>query len=296
VDSLYDTLLDVARAHLPVELADEYMAVARPAIRMNHASRATGSWLGGEAMLDPGTEWPRWGEQPLALICVLEVDELGGLQTDAPLPDGGILNFFYESREQQAWGFDPHHRGGWRVIPADPGSARLVTPPPDCDDFGRQYLVPEQVLTIPDFEDGPVTHASMEAPVARRWPWSRQQGPEVNDTWERYEHFAEAWDRAVDRQQVPYHQIGGWPRLQQGSIWRECHLASQGVYLGGGAPDLTNRHITGAPEDWRLLLQVDTDEDVGWMWGDLGTLFYAAKPATPSPRRWQEAWMVLQCG
>lgn len=296
MDSLYDTLRDLARAHLPVALADSYVDAARPAIRMNHTSPATGSWLGGEAVLDPGTEWPRWGEQPLALICVLDVEELSGLQTDAPLPDRGVLNFFYESREQQAWGYDPGHRDSWRVILADADRGEQVSPPPGCEDFPRQYLVPEQVLTIPDIEDEPVTHPSMEVPGPRRWPWSRQQPREVDATWERHEHFDEAWNRAAGREQVPYHQIGGWPRLQQGSIWRECHLASQGVYLGSGTPDLTERHLTGSPEDWRLLLQVDTDEDVGWMWGDLGTLFYAAKPAAPSPRRWQEAWMVLQCG
>ncbi len=294
VQELYENLRELTREHLPASLADQFVDLARPAVRLRHADGATGSWLGGNPMVAPGTAWPHWNDVPLSLLLVLNVEDIRALKTDAPLPEVGILNFFYEAAEQQAWGFDPAHRDGWRVIWADPNDAESVAAPDGATRFERQCVTPEQILTIPDWEDGPLVHPA-SAPRPRRWPWTRQDKT-PDDTWDRYTRFAEAWEESVGLQEVPYHQVGGWPRLQQSSIWRECHLSSQGVYLGSGTPDLAEHQLTGGEEDWRLLLQLDTDDALGWMWGDLGTLFYAARPDTPETDRWRDAWMVLQCG
>jgi uncharacterized protein YwqG len=50
----------------------------------------------------------------------------------------------------------------------------------------------------------------------------------------------------------------------------------------------------GAP-DWLLLLQVDTDDDVGWMWGDSGTIYYWIRAQDLHRARFDHTWMILQC-
>lgn len=60
--------------------------------------------------------WPRDDKgNPLSFLCQLEMVPLAGLDVDGLLPREGALFFFYDAL-QEAWGFEPEHRSGWRVI------------------------------------------------------------------------------------------------------------------------------------------------------------------------------------
>lgn len=86
--------------------------------------------------------------------------------------------------------------------------------------------------------------------------------------------------------------------LQQGSIWRKCDLVSQGHPLGN--PEqwraAEEAGVRDTQHDWRLLVQLDTDEDADWMWGDAGSLDYAVRAGDATAAVFDNAWMVLQCG
>ena len=86
--------------------------------------------------------------------------------------------------------------------------------------------------------------------------------------------------------------------MQQGPFWAECQLASNGVYVGdpSGYADPRAKALLDAVDDWRLLAQIDSDDDAGWMWGDLGALFYAARAGDVSRSDLDRTWLVLQCG
>ena len=73
-------------------------------------------------------------------------------------------------------------------------------------------------------------------------------------------------------EESPNHQIGGWPRLQQNPIWKECDVVSRGLPLGTSLQwnDPRVAALTDTQSDWRLLLQLDTDDDAGWMWAMSG--------------------------
>lgn len=58
--------------------------------------------------------------------------------------------------------------------------------------------------------------------------------------------------------------------------------------------------LTGAPSDteWELLLQLDTDDDAngpGWMWGDMGMLFFWIRRDDLAARRFDRVRMILEC-
>jgi uncharacterized protein YwqG len=96
----------------------------------------------------------------------------------------------------------------------------------------------------------------------------------------------------------PRHRLGGWPDLQQAPWQLECQLASNGIYHG--APDVEHDPralaLAAHADDWVMLAQIDTDDDAGWVWGDVGTLYFAIRRQDLAVRAFDLTWMVLQCG
>jgi len=78
----------------------------------------------------------------------------------------------------------------------------------------------------------------------------------------------------------------------------ECQLASSGIYVGdskGYQSEAAQRIKTGAAE-WRLLLQIDSDERSKMMWGDVGRIYYWIRNSDLREGLWDRVWLVLQCG
>ncbi len=76
----------------------------------------------------------------------------------------------------------------------------------------------------------------------------------------------------------------------------ECQLASHGVYCGESsvhsAPEFAR--LRDGAGDWRLLLQLDSDDDLGVMWGDGGILYFWIREEDAQTGRFDNAWVVLQ--
>lgn len=68
-----------------------------------------------------------------------------------------------------------------------------------------------------------------------------------------YEQLYEAWLTHAWPDE-PIHQIGGWPVLVE-----------------------ERPHRVTIPVEWRPILQIDSDDSLGWYWGDPGRLFFTAR-------------------
>jgi uncharacterized protein YwqG len=97
---------------------------------------------------------------------------------------------------------------------------------------------------------------------------------------------------------LPKHQLLGLPSPVQGdSMELECQLASNGVNCGSpeGYATARAKQLQVGAESWRLLFQMDSDDDLGVMWGDVGMLYFWIEEAAARRGDFSSVWLVLQC-
>lgn len=77
----------------------------------------------------------------------------------------------------------------------------------------------------------------------------------------------------------------------------ECQLVSHGLYCGdaSGYQATRAKELEAGRQDWILLLQLDTDDDAGMMWGDGGMLYFWIRKEDLERSRFDRCWMILQC-
>jgi uncharacterized protein YwqG len=254
------------------EILPDVQSHSIPALMLRKTNGSSRSYLGGDPDLPRGIDWPSKDGQLLTFLASLDLAEVADSGAISWLPTSGKLLFFYDS-DDQPWGFDPAHRGGWSVIYAkDPGSDEPAQP----SKLPQFVVAFEKVESLPDlqrFDELKIELAESEVDTY------------IDGYFEWFGDEAE-------------HQVGGYPRPVQGD-WMEleCQLASNGLYCGDGSAyksDEGKRLAPGA-KDWRLLLQFSSDEDLGVMWGDIGDLFFWVREQDAKTANFSDVWLILQC-
>ena len=239
-----------------------------------------GSKLGGLPRLPSSMEWPTWDGDPLAFLAQIALDELPGSSPLATLGGEGMLYFFYDAR-QSRWGFSPDDRGSWRVIYAPvPGSASKPAP------VRLETLHPQKRLRFIEIDSYPGWE---RLNISADLPFD-QASPLID---------AAADVRARPFLGLPRHQIGGYPSPEQSDQMElECQLVTSGIYCGdaSGYQDPRAEGLRPGAKDWRLLLQLDSDDEVKMMWGDAGRLYFWIRAQDLEKRDFTNVWMVFQCG
>jgi uncharacterized protein YwqG len=89
----------------------------------------------------------------------------------------------------------------------------------------------------------------------------------------------------------------GSPQQVQNDMREECELVTAGIDVGGEYNDPRAEALEArAPGHWRLLLQLDSDDALDWMWGDAGRLYYWIRAEDLKAHKFDDTWLVLQCG
>jgi len=258
------------------EFLERLEKLGRPAVRLVKSEPAgTRSKLGGLPSLPDDLEWPSWKGTPLVFLAQIDLSELPRPILMDDWPSDGVLYFFYHP-DQETWGFDPADRGSWRVL-YSPHQASAPTP---------------GALPDPAFPEHALQFESIRSlPATERLGLSSE---EISD---------EAFDRAEELKKLPFdgesqHQMGGYPNpVQSDTMELQCQLASNGVYCGGpGYDDPRVADLEGGAGEWKLLLQIDTDEEANMMWGDAGMIYFWIRTPDLKKRDFSNVWMILQCG
>ena len=230
--------------------------------------------------LDDDTVKPR----PLAFLAQFDCARLSELDPEGLLPRTGLLSFFYELGSQR-WGYDPQDAGCARVFWFEEGPLAPAEFPQDLEE---EYRLPELAAELSSGTDAP---DFQDACPALGYDWT------TNDY--------RAFDQARRELELPYpdnlSKLLGWPDIIQNNMTLECELVSRGHYLGGRweSVPLEERDALRTPsvQNWRLLFQLDTvaSGDFELMFGDCGRIYFYIRNEDLLARRFDRAWLVLQC-
>ncbi|MBO0652978.1 DUF1963 domain-containing protein [Streptomyces triculaminicus] len=273
------TLHDLARAHLPADAAERWIAGLRPAARLRAASGSDPvvGRLGGLPRLPDDVEWPVWdGHGPLAFVASLDCAALPSDALDIELPADGTLNFFY---------FDGQIDDGDALVnPGEPetlAGARIIYVPAGTPTAER--AMPEDLLEglVEELED-------VEA--YREVPLTAVIEATVSDSYDDTafpEEFRNAlWDLAGNA----CHRVGGHATAVQNPVDHEIAHAVLGGKVAWGEPAMDEE-----ARRWTLLAQFDSDHRAQMMWGDTGCLYWLIRPEDLAERRFDRAMFTWQC-
>ena len=238
----------------------------------------TFSKIGGHPDLHSSIEWPIWKDSPLTFVCQLALAEFQPPPSLHSMPRTGYLYFFYD-QEQETWGFSPEDQGSWKVIYTQlTPDIENREPPEGLDEedlFAEKKVQFRRISSLPD----PQRVKTLDA--------------EGEDFWEQYVET-----KNLSFSDMPHHQLGGFPDvIQSDEMELECQLVSNGLYCGDGTgySDPRAKELESGAKDWKLLLQIDSDDDLGMMWGDCGMLYFWIKEEDLKEGRFENVWMILQC-
>jgi uncharacterized protein YwqG len=235
------------------------------------------SKLGGEPDLPLGAAWPTGKGLPLSFIAQIRLADVAPFDPQHVLPPGGLLSFFYDAA-QQTYGADPADRGGWTVVyvPGDTGTLQRLSAPPSLPAAAR-FKVGAAAFTAE------VTLPQQPELDMPNLAWTAEQK-------HAYENALGTFPSQADRA-LAHHRLLGNPDTIQDDMRLECQLAANGV-SDADAPAAVPLKV-GA-NNWRLLLQVDSDDTLGMRWADAGMLYFWIEHEALAARHFNNVWVVLQ--
>jgi uncharacterized protein YwqG len=266
----------------------------RPTPTPLHQLPLGASRFGGVPDLPPDFRWPLWksstfirarGEShahtvedsPLHFLAQFRLEDLPVISEMVGGTREGWLCVFSDV-EDQPWGIDPLDRLGWRVIHFEGNDNSLIraetVPRPDWFPPNPCALSFEPCLTLP-CEPPPI---------------------EMSD--DNYEAYSELETRVCigESDRIPVHRMFGHAQEIQNSM-EEMLIADDPF---GDDPSARAEPLLrlGDPGDlgWVLLLQIDSDEsNLGWMWGDVGRMYFWIRRGDLRKGRFDKIWLFLQC-
>jgi uncharacterized protein YwqG len=254
--------------------------LAKPCVHVVKSDAPSLSHFGGSPSLPPGVVWPEKNGVKLGFLARLSLSAIAQAHSVDWLPQAGALLFFYDM-EQQDWGFDPKHRGSWAVL-----------------------LVPDLTSPITQQDN---TDISAELPLAHRNivlrcidilpSWEKDSVSQLNLSSQESNAFFRLADTPYEA--MPKHQVTGFPvPIQDDDMELECQLVSNGQFCGdpSGYKGPRALSLSAGAANWRLLFQIDTDDDLDVMWGDAGMLYFWVQEHEAKVANFSNTWLVLQCG
>jgi len=232
------------------------------------------SRLGGLPDL-PDTDWP----ENLSFIGQINLQDIRSFEGADALPSSGWLYFFYDV-ENQPWGFDPQDVGGWKVVyydgPLFSLSRKPVSSKRNLAPFSACALTFSSEITMPDLDTPDMEKLGLSQEIEFR--------------------YIEFLDEYFSSGETTHRKLGYADQIQ-GEMQLECQLVSSGIYCGdvSGYKDPRRAELEPDAKDWLLLLQVDTDDTLNSMWGDVGRIYYWIRSQDLRNKEFSEAWLVLQC-
>lgn len=245
------------------------------------------SKFGGCPDLPPDIDWFRTeiADIPMSFLAQVNLAEAAPFDVENKLPKQGMLYFFYDcSPDGMVWGFDPEDSDGWKVFFYD-GDLSLLTRRKTPDDleaddngmlFGAARMCFESCMELPSPESDLCN--SIDLP-----------DEEDDDLY---------WDWVDDACADGTNKLLGHADPVQSGMELECEYVTHKISCG--TPDgyrlAKQQGLDKNAKHWNLLLQIESNEELGMMWGDLGRLYFWITDEDLAARNFENSWLILQCG
>lgn len=246
------------------------------------------SKFGGCPDLPAGTEWFRRSDNdiPMSFVAQVNFAEAAPFDLEGRLPRSGMLYFFYDcSPDGMPWGFDPKDSDGWKGLyyDGDPSALSRREAPADLEDDDNGILFSAARMGF---------DAAMELPSPESDLTNDLDLPEDEDLQDAY------WDWLDERSEEFSNKLLGHADPIQGGMELECEYVANQIYCGNseGYYLAKARGLDKNAARWTLLMQVESNEDIGMMWGDVGRLYLWITNEDLAARNFEKSWLILQCG
>jgi uncharacterized protein YwqG len=256
------------------DLEDFASQVAINAVQCAFATEATRSHFGGTPSVSPSEfVWPEKDGKKLSFLAQLDLVDLHRSSRIPWLPETGVLLFFYDT-EEQPWGIDPSDRGGWSV--------QYVPKRATASFFDIQLMKHcgsiafREFCSLPEQDRPEVAALRLNEEQSQQWfnlQYAMADGP-------------------------PFHQVAGFPIvIQNDEMELDCAMLSNGISTTTpiGYRDSNIKEIKKSAKHWKLLLQLDSDDSLGWSWGDTGRIFFFVREQDANDKNFESTWLKLQC-
>ncbi len=269
-----------------------------PCIQLRSVEGESTSFLGG---LPPRSvdelEWPRRQGRPLSLLACLDLRDVPESVELRWLPRSGSLLFFCDLEELPCGlgGED----GAWRVLHVQSdGRSGLEEAPAELD--------PKRVLPRK-----PVELAVVQLPPPDIDALADRLDVEDDRVVDRYSEYRESLLGAR-----PWHQLGGIAEsIQDADLREECEYGRlRQERLGREPPRVPSRwerlvSFFRTPQEdpvlraragglekerWQLLLQLDSDDELGVQWLDAGRGSFFVRLSESGSVDFEETWFILE--
>ncbi|MFI7135140.1 YwqG family protein [Nonomuraea sp. NPDC050153] len=267
---MHDWMLDFAgylRELLPEELAEPFIALARPAIRLSMAEEGETvvGRLGGLPRLPEGVPWPGTdGGSAMQFLAELDCEALAAYKSDIGLPAEGTLLFF------TTW-----DNAAAQVILLPPGAIRV--PEREVPGSGEARVFPEAPLAAETVATWPTRGHDELVKLGDEF-WDRLVGEEP------WEVFGDMLADFADAEGGRDHQVGGYSDALQSPI----EVAA--AYEAGLTPK--DPGFAAEASQWVTLLQLD--ENNGMLFGDGGRLIFGIRRDRLAARDFSQVFPYVQ--
>jgi len=279
LDDLREVCLE---AGLPEARVADAERLARGSLRLTRAAEGGRSRLGGVPDVGDGFEWPVWRDLELDFLGQIDLAEVAGVMPGR-LPADGLLLLFAALGERPT-GLSPDDRGSCRAILAPAGAAPATRP-------ARLAAYPLELsveLMLPQAYSLHVEPLDLDTDELDAWETAR-------------ERLAERQGVVLEERTPDWyslHRLLGYADpAGHGEMELDCQLASNGLDLreGQGYFDPRRTELEPGARDWRLLLQLSSDDALGLSFGDeFGRAYLWLREDDLETGRFDRAWLVYQ--
>lgn len=284
-EELYERL----RRHGLAPRADDIIRLTTPAIRLTcqrteEASLSPGaSKLGGLPDLPPDIPWPTWHDEPMAFIAQICLDEAAPYDLDGDLPHSGWLSFFFATDCEPKGNEDDDNPATWKVLHFGGSSTSLVRQATPATlhphvRFPACAVAYSRRPTLPDVDSLEIERLGLTSQ-------------------ERNAYLDILLGADLDYLLEMDHRLLGYPHSLDGSPFIAGYLGTRQLRYEDAVSDGLegyNRLAQAAEAEWRLLLQVYSNEEAAMDWAGGGVLHFCIPKEALAARDFSRVWLDMQ--